>query len=140
MRHGPYGSRRWYDQCVVAEDLRYHLDVLEEADDEYRALFLEHARAYLRRAGAGVEDHLPPIQRLKWQLVRGGRLEELLEVLAQERAGGHSINRAWLARHRAAQVVTLLRPARARRPDQSREPRPYSSFVSRPSSFVVRAL
>ena len=41
VRHGPYGSRRWYDQCVVAEDLRYHLDVLDEAGDEYRALFLE---------------------------------------------------------------------------------------------------
>ena len=137
VRHGPYGSRRWYDQCVVAEDLRYHLDVLDEADDEYRALFLDHARAYLKRAGAGIEDHLPPIQRLKWQLVRRGRIEELLEVLAQQPG---PVDRAWLARHRAAQAVTLLRPARAPRPDQSREPRPYSSFVSRPSSFVVRAL
>ena len=137
VRHGPYGSRRWYDQCVVAEDLRYHLDVLDEAGDEYRALFLDHARAYLQRAGAGIEDHLPPIQRLKWQLVRRGRIEELLKVLAQEPG---PVDRAWLARHRAAQAVTLLRPARAPEPDQSREPRPYSSFVSRPRSFVVRAL
>ncbi|HWM08988.1 MAG TPA: glycosyltransferase, partial [Solirubrobacteraceae bacterium] len=27
-RHGPCGSRRWYDESVLAEDLRYHLDVL----------------------------------------------------------------------------------------------------------------
>ncbi len=136
VRHGPYGSRRWYDQCVVAEDLRNHLDVLDAACDEYRGVFLDHAAAYLDRAGPGVEDHLPPIQRRKWQLVRRGRLEELLE-LAQDQA---PVDRAWLARRRAAQAVTLLRPARAPRPAQSREPRPYSTLSSRPSSFVVRAL
>ena len=135
VRHGPYGSRRWYDQCVVAEDLRYHLDVLGEAGDEYRDAFLEHATAYLDRAGPGIEDHLPPVQRRKWQLVRGRRVDELLDLLAQP-AGGR-LDRAWLARHRAGQAVTLLRPARA---PQSREPRPYNTFVSRPRSFVVRAL
>jgi hypothetical protein len=135
VRHGPFGSRRWYDQCVVAEDLRYHLDLLGEACDEYRDAFLEHATAYLDRAGPGVEDHLPPAQRRKCQLVRGRRVAELLELLAHP-AGG-PVERAWLARHRAAQAVTLLRPARA---PQSREPRPYNTFVSRPRSFVVRAL
>jgi CDP-glycerol glycerophosphotransferase len=167
VRHGPYGSRRWYDQCVVAEDLRYHLDVLDEAGDEYRAVFLDHAAAYLERAGPGVEDHLPAIQRLKWQLVRRGRLEELLEVVrfdgATRRAkpktliGGRiygdypflhdrelaiprSVYRLDTARRRAAHAVTLLRPARAPRPGQSREPRPYSTFTSRSNSFVVRAL
>ncbi len=122
---------------MVAEDLRYHLDVLGEACDEYRDTFLEHATAYLDRAGAGIEDHLPPIQRLKWQLVRRGRLEELLETLAQERA---PVDRAWLARHRAAQAVTLLKPARVSRRRDQRDPRPYNSFVSEPRSFVVRAL
>jgi CDP-glycerol glycerophosphotransferase len=138
VRHGPYGARRLYDRCVVAEDLRYHLDVIDGACDEYRDTFLDHATAYLDRAGAGIEDHLPPFQRLKWQLVRRRRLEELLEVLAQERAGV-AVDRVWLARHRAAQVVMLLRPAGAPRP-QSREPRPYSSFSSRPSSFVLRVV
>jgi CDP-glycerol glycerophosphotransferase len=138
VSHGPYGSRRWYDQSVVAEDLRYHLDVLGDACDEYRGLFLERAAAYLERAGAGVEDHLPPCQRVKWQLVRRGRLEELLALLAQDRAGS-TVDRAWLARHRAAQAVTLLRPARVPRRAQ-REPRPYSNFSSRTSSFVVRAV
>jgi hypothetical protein len=56
-------------------------------------------------------------------------------LLAQP--AGSRLDRAWLTRHRAAQAVTLLRPARA---PQSREPRPYSTFVSRPRSFVVRAL
>ena len=135
VRHGPYGSRRWYDQCVIAEDLRYHLDVLGEACDEYRDEFLAHATAYLDRAGPGIEDHLPPLQRRKWQLVRRGRVEELLALLERPAAG--RVDRAWLARHRAAQAITLLRPARA---PQSREPRPYNTFVSRPRSFVVRAL
>jgi CDP-glycerol glycerophosphotransferase len=162
VRHGPYGSRVWYDQSVVAEDLRYHLDVLDEADDEYRAEFLRRATAYLDRAGPGVEDHLPAIQRLKWHLVRRGLLEELLEVVRFEKAGRRprtlirgrvygdypflhdrelaiprSVYRLDTARRRAAHAVTLLRPARA--PAQPREPRPYSSLVSRARSFVVRA-
>jgi CDP-glycerol glycerophosphotransferase len=139
VRHGPYGSRRWYDRCAVAEDLRYHLDVLPEGDGAYREAFLARAIAYLERAGASVEDGLAPVQRLKWRHVRDGRLPELLELLERERAG-LPVDRAWRARHRASQAVTLLRPARApRRPDQ-RLPRPYNSFTSRPRSFEVPAL
>jgi hypothetical protein len=44
------------------------------------------------------------------------------------------------ARRRTSHAVTLLRPGRAPRRDQPRLPRPYSSFTSRPRSFVVRAL
>jgi CDP-glycerol glycerophosphotransferase len=139
VRHGPCGSRRWYDESVVAEDLRYHLDVMGEASDDYREAFMERAGAYLDRAGAGVEDPLPPIQRLKWHLVRRGLLPELLDLLTLERAG-LPVDRSWLVRHRAAQAVTLLRPARAPRVRQPRVPRPYSSFTSRPRNFVVRAL
>jgi CDP-glycerol glycerophosphotransferase len=139
VRHGPYGSRRWYDECAVAEDLRYHLDVLPEAGDAYREAFLERATAYLDRAGPGVEDGLPPIQRRKWALVRSRRLPELLELLERERAG-IPVDRLDLARRRACQAVTVVRPARAPRLRDQRLPRPYSSLTSRPRSFVVRAL
>ena len=136
VRHGPYGSRRWYDQCVVAEDLRYHLDVLGEAGDEYRDAFLEHATAYLDRAGAGHRG--PPAAGPAAEVAARPRRAPRGAARAARGAGrGRRLDRAWLARHRAAQAVTLLRPARA---PQSREPRPYNSFVSRPRSFVVRAL
>jgi CDP-glycerol glycerophosphotransferase len=80
--------KRWYDESVVEDDLRYHLDVLDEASEEYRELFLDRANAFLDRAGPGVEDRLPAIQRLKWHLVRRRLLPELLEVVRFQKAGG----------------------------------------------------
>jgi CDP-glycerol glycerophosphotransferase len=80
--------RSWYDESVVEDDLRYHIDVLDEASDEYRAEFLDRASAFLDRAGPGVEDRLPAIQRLKWHLVRRRLMPELLEVVRFEQAGG----------------------------------------------------
>jgi CDP-glycerol glycerophosphotransferase len=84
--HGPPGARRRYAETVVEEDLRYHVDVLDEADDEYRRVFLDRANAFLDTAGPGVEDRLPAIQRLKWHLVRRRLLPELLEVVAFHKA------------------------------------------------------
>src|SRR2546430_8596701 len=72
---------RWYAQSVVAEDLRYYLDVLDGASDEYRELFLERVNAFLDRAGRGLYRDLPAIDRLKWQLVRRRLMPELLQVL-----------------------------------------------------------
>jgi CDP-glycerol glycerophosphotransferase len=80
--HGPPGAARAYAESVVEEDLRYHVDVLDVAGDEYRRVFLDRANAFLDAAGPGVEDGLPAIQRLKWHLVRRRRLPELLEVVA----------------------------------------------------------
>jgi CDP-glycerol glycerophosphotransferase len=84
------GVRRWYDESIAEDDLRYHIDVLEEADEEYRALFLDRACAFLDRAGPGVEARLPAIQRLKWHLVRRRMMPELLEVVRFQREGGAS--------------------------------------------------
>src|SRR2546430_1873926 len=72
---------RWYAQSVVAEDLRYYLDVLDGASDEYRELFLERVNAFLDRAGRGLYRDLPAIDRLKWHLVRRRLMPELLQVL-----------------------------------------------------------
>jgi CDP-glycerol glycerophosphotransferase len=162
VSHGPPGSRRWYDESVVEEDLRYHLDALPEGDDEYRVAFLEAATAFLERAGNNVERHLPAIQRLKWHLVRRRRLPELLEVLRFEATALHrrpktvirgrlygdypflrdaelaiprTVYRLDTARRRTRHVMTLLRPDRP----QPRDPRPYSSLTSRPSNLVVPA-
>jgi CDP-glycerol glycerophosphotransferase len=162
VSHGPPGSRRWYDESVVEEDLRYHLDALPDGDAEYREAFLDAATAFLERAGAGVERHLPAIQRLKWHLVRRRKLPELLEVLRFEATALHArprtvirgrlygdypflrdrelaipraVYRLDTARRRARHMMTLLRPERP----QLRDPRPYSSLTSRPSNLVVPA-
>jgi CDP-glycerol glycerophosphotransferase len=87
-RHGDRRLARWYDESVVEDDLRYHVDVLDEAGDDYRAYFLERATAFLDRAGPGIEDRLPAIQRLKWHLVRRRLMPELIEVVRFQKAGG----------------------------------------------------
>lgn len=137
----PAAVRRVYHEGVVAEDLRYHLDVLDAADDAYRAEFLAGANAFLDRAGPGIEDALPAIQRLKWALVRRRALPELLEVLRFERErlprrprvlrGGRvygdypflddpalgiprSVYRLDTARRRLRHALVLARPARVR--------------------------
>jgi CDP-glycerol glycerophosphotransferase len=129
-------AKRWYDETVAEDDLRYHIDVLDEAGDEYRALFLERANAFLDRAAPGVEDRLPAIQRLKWHLVRRRLMPELLEVVRFQKAGGtrrqvrigarmygdfpflddpalgipRAVFRLDTARRRARHLVTLTRP------------------------------
>ena len=72
---------RWYDASIVADDLRLHLDLLDEADDAYRALFVARANAMLETTPRRVFAALPAIDRLKWQLVRRGLVDELVEVL-----------------------------------------------------------
>ncbi len=133
----PPTARRIYHESVVTDDLRYHLDVLDQADDAYRQLFVDEANAFLARAGEGIEDHLPAIQRLKWHLVRRRRLPELLEVVRFDNAGlrrrrtlragrvygdypflddpelaiPRSVYRLDETRRRARQAWTLVRPA-----------------------------
>jgi CDP-glycerol glycerophosphotransferase len=80
-RKGPRGAKRWYDESVVADDLRYYVNGLEAADDEYRQLFLDRVNAFLDKASPKIFRPLPAIERLKWHLVRRRLVPELLEVL-----------------------------------------------------------
>jgi CDP-glycerol glycerophosphotransferase len=95
-RKGAPAARRWYAESVLEEDLLYHLDALDLGGDDYRAVFMELAGAFLERAGPGVEDRLPAIQRLKWSLVRRRRLPELLDVLAFQKSHLRSRPKVWI--------------------------------------------
>ena len=103
-------AKRWYDTSVVEDDLRYHVDVLDGADDAYRAYFLDRANAFLDAAAPVIERTLPPIQRRKWQLVRERRLDDLLALVAFQKAGGRIGGPLETARRRARHAVTLTRP------------------------------
>ncbi|MEU0353979.1 bifunctional glycosyltransferase/CDP-glycerol:glycerophosphate glycerophosphotransferase [Streptomyces cyaneofuscatus] len=87
---GPGGAerRRAYDASCLRDDFGYFLDGLPMGGDAYRKAFLEGAGAFVDRAGDGVLEGLPAELRIKWRLVRERRLEELLTVLAFERANG----------------------------------------------------
>ena len=97
---GPRGSKRWYDASVVADDLRYYLNALDNADDDYCNLFLDRVNAFLDSTGDQVFKGLPAIDRLKWHLVRRRLMPELLEVLRFQKEEMYStpplrIGRRW---------------------------------------------
>jgi CDP-glycerol glycerophosphotransferase len=77
-------SKAIYDRSVLGADLRFFLDVLPNADDEYRTLFVDLANEFIERADKWAIDQPLAIDRLKWQLVRRHALPELLEVLRFE--------------------------------------------------------
>src|SRR4051795_5768452 len=78
---GPRGSKRWYDESVVADDLRYYVNSLDTADEAYRELFLDRVNAFLDGASDAIYKPLPAIERLKWHFVRRRMMPELLEVV-----------------------------------------------------------
>jgi CDP-glycerol glycerophosphotransferase len=78
---GPRGSKRWYDESIVGDDLRYYVNALDSADDGYRTLFLDRVNAYLDGTSDRIFKTLPAIERLKWHLVRRRLMPELLEVV-----------------------------------------------------------
>ena len=84
-------ARHWYEQSILAHDLRYHLDVLDEADEPYRELFLDRANAILAAAGPQVLDELPAVERRKWELVRARDLPALFALLEQQREAPPSL-------------------------------------------------
>ncbi|MFJ6807726.1 CDP-glycerol glycerophosphotransferase family protein [Streptomyces anulatus] len=81
-------QRRAYDASCLRDDFGYFLDGLPMGGEAYRAAFLEDAGAFVDRAGPGALEGLPVELRIKWALVRDRRPEELLTVLAFERANG----------------------------------------------------
>ncbi|MBQ1113644.1 CDP-glycerol glycerophosphotransferase family protein [Streptomyces sp. C3-3] len=81
-------QRRAYDASCLRDDFGYFLDGLPMGGEAYRTAFLEGAGAFVDRAGPGALEGLPVELRIKWALVRQRRLEELLAVLAFERANG----------------------------------------------------
>jgi CDP-glycerol glycerophosphotransferase len=74
-------SKALYDRSVIGSDLRYFLDVLPGAGQEYRRLFFDLANDFLDRADAWALEQPMAIDRLKWQLVRRRAVPEVLEVL-----------------------------------------------------------
>ncbi|MFA1546817.1 bifunctional glycosyltransferase/CDP-glycerol:glycerophosphate glycerophosphotransferase [Actinomadura chokoriensis] len=79
--------KREYDEVALRSDLRIFLNVLAEADEEFRARFVELARGFLDQADRTALNDLPAMLRLKWHLVGRGLVPELLKVLEYERRG-----------------------------------------------------
>ncbi|KES03258.1 glycerophosphotransferase [Streptomyces toyocaensis] len=81
-------AKRKYDLTCLKSDLMLHLKVLPDADEEYQYSFMQWANEFLDETDLTIIDELPADARVKWLLVREGRLAELLDVIEFERRGG----------------------------------------------------
>ncbi|MEV0323516.1 CDP-glycerol glycerophosphotransferase family protein [Streptomyces sp. NPDC050658] len=82
--------RRTYDVSCLRDDFVYFLEGLPMGGPEYRAAFMKDAAAFVRRADPGVISGLPVALRVKWHLVREGRVEDLIELLTFEQRNGNT--------------------------------------------------
>ncbi|QDQ16358.1 glycosyltransferase [Streptomyces spectabilis] len=80
-----------YDASCLRDDFVYFLEGLPMGGPEYRAAFLDGTAEFLAAAEPELTRRLPVDLRVKWQLVRERRTDELIELLARERRGGKGV-------------------------------------------------
>jgi len=73
--------RRAYEEQAVWDKLNGYLTFLPAASPQFRAAFMELATAYLDELDAGAVQRLPRAVRAQWQLIRDGRLDDLIELI-----------------------------------------------------------
>jgi CDP-glycerol glycerophosphotransferase len=82
---------RWYEASVLGHDLKYHLEVFDVADEEYRTMFLDHVVALLDAADPRVLDPLPPREQQWWRLAHRRDVPGLLAALEASREAPPSL-------------------------------------------------
>ncbi|WTE38534.1 bifunctional glycosyltransferase family 2 protein/CDP-glycerol:glycerophosphate glycerophosphotransferase [Streptomyces sp. NBC_01618] len=102
-------DKRRYEAHVLAHDLRYFMEALPDGDEEYRRAFLTYANEFTDQVDPAVLDALPLRLRLMWHLVRKRRADELLALLAFDRAEPGAFAVRGL-RRRSAAFPALTRP------------------------------
>lgn len=94
--------KRAYDASVLTEDFWYFMEVLPDGDSDYHEAFLEWTNAFVEQVDPVVLDGLPLRFRVKWQLVRERRIEDLLAFLDFEKRNPHTFAVRGIRRRRAA--------------------------------------
>ena len=107
----------WYDTSLLTDDLLKYLDPLWHADDTYRREFLDRVNLLLDDTDPAIFDELPPVEKRKWELVRARRLDELLQVLGDERQArrGPAPTRTQRLMRRVPESVRRMVPLGVRR-------------------------
>ncbi|WP_329121930.1 bifunctional glycosyltransferase/CDP-glycerol:glycerophosphate glycerophosphotransferase [Streptomyces sp. NBC_01465] len=109
---GDTGHKAHYEAHVLANDLWYFMEVLPDGSSDYQQAFLTCANAFADQTEPGVLEGLPVRLRLMWHLARERRLEELLGLLAFDKANPGAFAVRGIRRRRA-QYPPLQRPVPA---------------------------
>ncbi|MFI6520090.1 CDP-glycerol glycerophosphotransferase family protein [Spirillospora sp. NPDC050679] len=77
--------RRRYLTSALLSDLAIFVDVADEADDAYRERLRVAVTAFLAHVDDALLGEIDALRRLKYHLIRHGRMDDLLEVLLFQR-------------------------------------------------------
>ncbi|MEV6166143.1 CDP-glycerol glycerophosphotransferase family protein [Streptomyces sp. NPDC052052] len=107
--HRGAADKQRYEAHVLAHDLWYFMEALPDGEEDYRRAFLTYANEFIDQVDPVVLDALPLRLRLMWHLVRERRTEELLALLAFDKAepGAFTVRGV---RRRSASFPVLTRP------------------------------
>ncbi|WP_394433536.1 bifunctional glycosyltransferase/CDP-glycerol:glycerophosphate glycerophosphotransferase [Streptomyces sp. SGAir0957] len=101
--------KKTYDTSCLRDDFVYFLDGLPMGGPEYRQAFCDGTADFLRRADPAAAEGLPLHLRVKWHLVREGRVDDLVRLLSFERRNGTAFQvRGALRRSAAYPGLTRL--------------------------------
>ena len=103
--------RKAHDRKVLTLDLPLYLRVLDVADDDYRQTFVEHVGPYLDHVEDATLALLPPWERVAFELVRRGRIEETVQLLRDSAAAKQNFEVARKGFRLLAQLPFLGDPA-----------------------------
>jgi len=79
-------AQQAHDRKVLTLDLPLYLWVLDVADAEYRQLFAEHVRAYLEHVDEDSLAAVPVWERVAFELLLRGRVEETIQLVRDRSA------------------------------------------------------
>ncbi|MFG2496604.1 CDP-glycerol glycerophosphotransferase family protein [Streptomyces sp. NPDC048441] len=94
-------AKRRYDTTVFSGDLWLFMEALPRGDAEYHDAFIEQANAFADTVDPAVIAALPLALRVRWQLIRLRRLDDLLAFMAYEKTNPEAFRVRGLRRRRA---------------------------------------
>jgi CDP-glycerol glycerophosphotransferase len=85
------GYKRWYDETAITDELPLFWNVLSEAGEEFREIFMRDSADFLSRVDPAVLAKLPVPMRLKCFFISQGMLGDLMELVQFEREVGKDV-------------------------------------------------
>ena len=93
--------QRAFEKQTLSYDFRFLMDAFPQAGEEYRQAVVAGAAAFAERLEPEAFDDLPVDLRAKWELIRGRRTAELLDLMELEQRSRNGFEVAGTVRRRA---------------------------------------
>ncbi|MBC9718174.1 CDP-glycerol glycerophosphotransferase family protein [Streptomyces sp. TRM66268-LWL] len=126
-------AKRRYDASALTGDLWLFMEALPDGDAAFHEAFLDHANSFAQSVDPSVFDELPLGLRVRWQLIKERRIDELLAFMAYQKANLHAFRARRTLRGRRAEFPALTVPLPARTAAIDRSDLPLEARVTQAS-------